>query len=61
MLSRYVACFRKGVIVVTGVLAQLEQEGKCADEIVECVHKAVRQFFTRRRPTLGIDELKCRP
>eukprot|EP00975_Prorocentrum_lima_P034912 7338119-Prorocentrum_lima.AAC.1 len=35
MLLRCVACFGKGVVVITDVLAQLKQEGKCADEIVE--------------------------
>eukprot|EP00975_Prorocentrum_lima_P066643 12910323-Prorocentrum_lima.AAC.1 len=40
ILSRCVVCFGKGVMVVTSVLAQLKQEGTCADEIVECVHEA---------------------
>eukprot|EP00975_Prorocentrum_lima_P025872 5442865-Prorocentrum_lima.AAC.1 len=44
-----------GVISVTSVLAQLRQEGKCADEIVESVDEAVRQFCTWRRPTPGIN------
>eukprot|EP00975_Prorocentrum_lima_P007343 1576047-Prorocentrum_lima.AAC.1 len=61
MMLRCVACFSKGVLVVTGVLTQLKQQGKCADEIVERVHEALRHFCTRRRPTPGIDELKCRP